>query len=382
MNTIYHTAVIGGGITGITTSVLLKKESPQLKIILFEKNKFLGGIAGTEEKKGYYFDSVYLFPDISRFLNYLSIEHKTLKIKDSVFKYINAEEKNKWEVDIPYDTDKICKNFSKLFPEDSKAVHSFLAESLKINRQFSHLKTKFDFFDIFKLLFTSGSLMSNMHKTLEEFLNKFGFKNIKLIKVLSALSGLANLPPEELNTLISIVGFSSLQKGAFRQKNSFKEIIDNMIKKLYQSNVEVHKESSVENIKKEKGLFKITLTNNEIFFSKNIISTINTFNIFDKIVSKKNIPIKFLNKIRNLNFSHSAFIIRLIVKNCSQKYQTDTGQMLFYGGENIFSKLYSMANTDQSILDEKNFHFALAVRKQKQKDHYSVELLSIPVSYN
>lgn len=379
---IYDIAIIGGGITGITTASLFKKESPRSKIIIFEKNKFLGGLAGTEKIDNYFFDSVYLFPEIGKFLNYLSIEYKPYKYTDFIFRYINAEETNQWSIDIPYETDKLKVHLSKQFPEESKSINQFINQSLKLNKGFSNLKTKFNLIDLLKLFFRSNLLLSNLNKNLKDYLESFNFMDKNLIKVLSALSGLANLPPEKLNALISIVGFSSLQRGAYRQKYIFNEVIDEFIKKLYKSEVQIILGNNVETINRENSIFKIILKNNDIYYSRKIISTINTFNIFQKIVSKDIIPKRFLNKIKNLVFSHSAFIIRLIVKNYSIKYPVDIGQLLFYCGDNAFAELYNLANQDKSILDPGRFHFALSVREQKQKDHYSMELLSIPVSYN
>lgn len=379
---IYDAAVIGGGITGIITASLFKKMSPQTKIILFEKNKFLGGLAETEILDNYFFDSVYLFPDINKFLSLLSIEYNPYKYKDSIFRFINAEDSNQWNVDISYNTEQLKYYLSKQFPEESKNIAHFIDKSLKLNRQFSNLKTKFNLIDLIKLIFQSNLLLFNLNKNLKEYLNSFNFKNKNLIKVLSALSGLANLPPEELNALISIVGFSSLQKGAYRQTHFFKELLNKLIGKLNESGVQVKLGSEVKRIEKQSKDFKIILNNNKECYSRKIINTINTFNIFQKILSKDIIPKKFLDKIDKIVFSHSAFIIRLIVKNFSVSYPTDVGQLLFYSGENAFSELYKLANNNQCILNTDKFHFALAVREQEQRNYYSMELLSIPISYN
>ena len=379
---IYDVVIVGGGITGVTTALLYKKESPKSKIIIFEKNKFLGGLASTEKINDYFFDSVYLFPDLSIFLNRLSIKYKPYKYNNLIFRFINAEMTNQWSIDIPYNTNQLKIYLSQKFPEESKNIAQFIKKSLELNKQFSNLKTKFNLIDIFKIFFRSNLLFFNLSKNLKEYLNSFNFKNKNLIKVLSALSGLANLPPEKLNALISVVGFSSLQKGAYRQKYTFNVLLNEFIMKLDELGVQKKLGNYVEKIEKENKIFKIILKNNDIYYSKKIISTINTFNIFQKILLKDIVPQKFLNKINNLVFSHSAFIIRYIVKNNSIKYPTDIGQLLFYCGDNTFTDLYDLANKDQCILKPDKFHFALSVRKQKQRDYYSIEILSIPVSYN
>lgn len=383
MNMIYDVVIIGGGITGIVTAILYKKNFPQSKVIIIEKNKLLGGLAGTEViNNNFLFDSVYLFPDISKFLKHLSIDYKFYKYNDTVFRFINADEDNKWSIDIPYDTDHIIDFFTKKFPEESKNISGFINKSLKMNRQFSNLKTRFNLMDIIKLLFSSNVLLFNLNKNLSEYLKSFNFKDKNLISVLSALSGLANLPPEELNALISIAGFSSLQKGAYRQKQNFNEFINLLIGKLNELKIEIKLNNELIKIDRENKIFKIILKNNEVLHAKKVISTINTFNIFRNILSKEIVPERFLNKINDLVFSHSAFIIRLIVNNNTIKYPVDIGQLLFYKGENAFSFLYELANKNQCLLNPDKFHFALAVREQKQKNYYSIELLSIPVSYD
>ena len=122
-----------------------------------------------------------------------------------IFKFINAEETNQWSIDIPYNTNQLKTYLSQKFPEESKNITQFIKKSLKLNKQFSNLETKFNLIDIFKLFFRSNLLLFNLSKNLNEYLSTFNFKNKNLIKVLSALSGLANLPPENLNALISVV---------------------------------------------------------------------------------------------------------------------------------------------------------------------------------
>ena len=380
MKNIYDIAVIGGGITGLTTAALYKKESPESRVILFEKNSFLGGLAGTEQINSFLFDSVYLFPDISIFLKKLGIDYRCYKYKENVFRFVNAENNNHWEIDIPYDTDKLRKHLIDAFPEDKKSIEKFLDDSLKINDQFNNLKTKLYPLDIIKLLTKSGKLLANLNKDLKSYLAKYKFKNNNLLKILHALSGLANLPPEKLNSVISLVGFSSLQKGAYRQNESFNELIKLLKDKALNLGVDIKVKSNVDKITKDKYGFKIS-AEDKIFYSKKIINSVSTKKMFLETLDRSLISPHFLNKIENIRLTHSAFIMRIIIKDNKIKYPTDIGQILYYSGENTFSYLYDLANNNKSILNDDKFHFAFAIREQSQKFHYAIELLSIPVSY-
>ena len=49
-------AIIGGGPAGLTAAYVLSKSHPQYRPVVFEASNLVGGIARTENHKGYRFD--------------------------------------------------------------------------------------------------------------------------------------------------------------------------------------------------------------------------------------------------------------------------------------------------------------------------------------
>jgi|GEM_PF-1696115 len=385
MSDIYNYAVIGGGLTGLITSILLLKEFPDKNIVLFEKNKFIGGMAGAEKIGDHYYDSVYAFPNINFFLKYINVDFPLHKFNSTMFKYIGIEDSKLIEFDIFYDKEKLKKYFYNKFPDEKVKLRKFFNDTEKIYNQFIHnFRSTFNFFDFCKMFITSKDLIFNRNISYKNFLNKYNFKNNRLLDVFYTISSLSCLPPEKLNALIAIISFYSLNNGAYRQKNNFNDLIEGLKNKLNDSRLDINTGLKVEKIIKKNNIFNIITSEDGFFYSEKVISTIDTKKMLIDIMDKTSVPDYsnyFYNKIKRLEMTHSIYIFRILLKDLKGDYPLDIGEILYFKGKDVLSYLYNSANKIKFPLDENNFHFAIAFKDMQKKGYYSLELTMTPASY-
>jgi len=376
-------AVIGGGLTGLITAILLRKECPDKSLLLIEKNKFFGGLAGTETIGEYFVDSVYFFSNMKHFAKYLGIEHEFDEDLQYPFRYVNAVKGEQWHFDVHQDPEKFKAALVNKFPEDKKGITRYINDIGKVYDQFTgNLKTGLNALDIMKLLFTSKELLSVMNVTVEKALKRYKFKDNELFKIVNAFSALAGISSEKLNALIYYIAFGSLRFGALRQKKSFSELIVKLADKLKTSGADILQDTTVEKISRQSdGYFDIAVSGGEAFHADKVISTIDTKKMFAGIVDKKIMPPKFAEKAAALRMTPSAFIMRLVIKSDKTDYPTNIGQLLFHSDEFAYSKYYDRSLENATPLDESSFYFAVSIREQEKEGYFSIELLAMPVSY-
>jgi len=381
MKDFYNFAVIGGGLTGLVISSLLSKEFPDSKIVHFEKNRFLGGMAGAEKIGDFFYDYVYVFPNINFFLKYLDVEFPLHKFSETMFKYIGIEEDKLWEFDIFYNNGKLKEYFFKKFPDEEIRLKKFFNDTEKIYNQFiNNFKSTFKMNDFFKIILKSKDLILNYNKSFKNFIKKYKFKNKRLIEAFYTISNLSCLPPEKLNALIAIISFYSLNSGAFRQKNNFNDLINNLRKKIEASNVNIKIGTKVEKIIKNKNVFQIITGEDKCFYADKIISTVDTKKMFMDILEKKSIPLYFYNKMKKLEMTHSIYILRLLLKDLKGDYPLDVGEILYSKSKDVLTFLYNAANEKIFPLDDDKFHFTVAFKDMPKKGYYSLELTMTPAS--
>jgi phytoene dehydrogenase-like protein len=379
----YDFAVIGGGLTGLITAVLLRKECPDKSLLLIEKNRFFGGLAGTETIGEYFVDSVYFFSNMKHFARYLGIEHEFDDGVQYPFRYVNAVKGEQWHFDVHQDPQKLKAALINKFPEDKQGITRYLGDIEKVYDQFTgNLKTGLNALDIMKLIFTSKELLSVMNITVEKALKRYQFKDNGLFKIVNSFSALGGISSEKLNALIYYIAFGSLRFGALRQKKDFSELVVKLVERLKASGADILQETTVEKISRHNGgHFEIAVSGGKTFYADKIISTIDTKKMFAGIVDKAIMPRGFAEKAAALSMTPSAFIMRLVIKSDRTDYPTNIGQLLFHSDEFAYSKYYDRSLENASPLDRSSFYFAISIREQEKSGYFSIELLAMPVSY-
>ncbi|MCG8569007.1 MAG: NAD(P)-binding protein [Spirochaetes bacterium] len=372
--------VLGGGLSGAVTALLLKQKMPSANIVLLEKQSHIGGVASSHLLQNHYVDSVYMYPDISCFLKYLKINFPTKRNLKNIYSIHFFDQGQITSIQLPTGIQQFEEKLIQYFPEDQFSIKKFWQDCQNINHQFLRLKSKFSFLDLLKFPFTMTKMIRFANKDYQSFLNQYHFKNPLLLKTLQSFAGIGQLSPDRLNTLIPIIAMINLAEKGCVPLQSFQELLNQLDSRLKEEQVKCYFSQKLQSLSKEKHKFKMSLKDGKSIYVNQVISTIDTKNMFQKIVDPDLLSSSFTTKINQLEMTQSCFIIKAIVQP-EMDYPCDNGQILFYGGNNTFAFLLEKAENHTDPLHSDIFHFALSVREMEERV-YAIEILVVPVSFS
>jgi phytoene desaturase len=228
-----HIVIIGGGIGGLGTAVLLAKQGYQ--VTLLEKNEQLGGRARLLKEKGFVFDmgpSWYLMPDI--FEHFFSLvgerieDHlKLIKLSPS-YRVFFPGDKDFPILDLYSDLAKDLDTFEKLEAGSSEKIKRYLERS---GKQYDLAKRQFMYrnydsvFDFFQKDFLKEGLQMNPFQTMESYLNKW-FQDDRLKKILEYTLVFLGSAPDKTPALYNIMNFIDFDMGVYYPEGGIYKIIE------------------------------------------------------------------------------------------------------------------------------------------------------------
>lgn len=304
----YDCAVIGAGLSGLASSIILSKNG--LKTALIEKSSRTAPLVRGFRRKGCYFDTGFhhaggigkgstgrLMLDylgISELLNLISTKsdyYDTVRFRDSSF-----------EFRFPSGLDQLTGSLKKAFPDDISLIDAYFKE---INRQCSLLP----FLNLNADL-KAMNILENVHGiSLYDFLSSYT-NNPYLQSVLSIHSLLNGVPPREqgLNNYAYIVG--PYYESVSYVNGGGSALVDAYEKRAMENGVDISLNSEVEKlIFSSSGELKgIAFKDGAEINARNIISTIHPLQLMH-IAPVKNFRSSYINRIRTLDETPSAFIL-------------------------------------------------------------------------
>jgi phytoene dehydrogenase-like protein len=303
----YDAIVIGSGMGGLTTASLLSKR--RLKVLLFEKEKQVGGYVVSFKRNGFTFDAT------GAFVGGCQVGGELYQI----LKEIGAHEEIEF---IPiHHIQNIYPGFEvhlrqggfhsyteallNLFPEEEKGLNAYLSLVKKIGeevRSYSEItllkRIFFPFYFRNLVRFHKSS-----HKTILD--NLFRGGEIKM-----ALHTLpATEPPSRLSFLfVATLINKALIEGVFYPKGGMGKISEAIAKCFYQCGGELNIQMEVEQILIKEGRVEGVLTKDgKVFQSAKVISDINPNHMVKMLPLEFQKP--FSKEMRHFEYSLSCFIL-------------------------------------------------------------------------
>lgn len=349
----YDVIIIGAGIGGLTTALMLAKSGK--KVAIFEKHFIPGGYATNFIRRGkngqtYTFDSSLhalsslgkgglcnsIFKDLGLLnkIDFLKDTHETLLTignKKYTFKF-EFENFKKFLLDT--------------FPQDSYAIEQIFNITKKLfDAYHSHKAGKpTDLSDIVKDL---------QGITVEEFLKKYT-NNEELIEVFGYLWAYLGLPPSKLNAFFYISAMGSyLLAGTHYIKNGSGHMSKVIADEIEKNGGKVHLLSEIVNIQTEnKKVVSVTTKNGDTFTAEEFIFACDPAHIFSLMDSTNKEVIEYMNNINS--FEKSMSITQLyIALDCSTKEVGIVNSHIFvnkYGSSTFFNNIKNGNFNDLSFV--------------------------------
>jgi len=329
----YDVIVVGSGIGGLTCGALLTKWG--YKVLVLEQHYLVGGYCSSFARDKYIFNTgvsdvsgLWERGPVSYLLNQLGLRREELFTKNKmriIFKdrEINVE-----------NLDQFINTLVELFPEEQENIHAFFNEAKKAYEEcYKDLNygVPLPAELIAKVLGTRA--LTNyprehphfydwMNKTYKQKLDEF-FTNEDLKTLLCALLGYLGTRPEETpasSALTAVVSYY-LYGGYFPRGGAqrFADSLKNFIEKNGGKVLVNHK---VDKILVEKGEVRGVKVGNKIFKSPIVVANANAKTVFLELVGEEHLDKDFVEYIRKLKMSPSAFMVFLGVDMDLTKYPT------------------------------------------------------------
>ncbi|MCM8787840.1 MAG: NAD(P)/FAD-dependent oxidoreductase [Candidatus Omnitrophica bacterium] len=327
----YDVIIIGAGIGGLVCGCYLAKAG--LKVLIVEKNDKVGGYCTSFEREGYRFDSC---------IHYLGSYREDGQLR-TVIRELGLEDKIEMKKMDPLDTI-ITSQYKVTFYRDMvRTVDSigkyFISERENLQKFFSII-TEGKFFE--KVSYAKKFLTFDL-------LLKEIFKNIELQKIFSIPLLNLGLLPKNLFCLAGVILYREfILDGGYYPKGGIQLFIDKFADKIKQYHGEILLNTEINKIitKNQKSIGVIT-NKNLHFYSKYVVSSIDSRYTFSKLIGEENLPKKFIKKIRKKIPSSSMFMVYLGLDNQFIRKIFPQNYLLWYWPKLLWEKeIIDITETD------------------------------------
>ncbi len=296
-------AVIGAGISGIAASIRMRNKG--YEVTVFEANSFAGGKLSTESNKGYRFDmgpSVFTMPEYVDELFLLSKKNPrdyfNYKQLNPVYRYFfengnvvdSFHGKREYAAEMSKKTGVLESTITKYLDKTEK-IYNLTAEVFLHNslHKFKNYFTK----AIAKGLLNFGKI--DAFNTMNES-NKKGLLHPELVQIFNRYATYNGSSPFLAPATLNVIPYIEIVKGAYYPEGGMYSITESLVRLAKDIGVKFEFNTPVEEIvieqKKVKG---VKLKNSELNFDI-VISNMDMYNSYKKLLPKAKQPIKTLNQ--------------------------------------------------------------------------------------
>ena len=214
--------IVGAGITGLSSgiSALLKG----YKVVIYEKNNFVGGCATGWNKNGYYIDNcMHWLTGTNQFTKNFKLWKRIGALDETSnlhqCSYFYKSTYDNKEIALYTDTEKLRLDMLTLSKEDSKEINKFIDAinvMIKVNQQQSLLNDTVN-----KMFNYPKTIMKYHNLSLQDLSNKFRHPLLKKM--------FTDYLPKEYSSLALIFAYATFASGNGKiYKNGTKEFINNI----------------------------------------------------------------------------------------------------------------------------------------------------------
>lgn len=290
----YDAIIIGAGIGGLVCGSYLAKAG--MKVLIVEQHHKVGGYCTSFSRKGFTFDAAVHSLRGLREKNQLGIVFNDLKLKNSM----SLMRINPADI-IFYKERKVCvynsikstvESIKSAFPNQREEIKNFFSFLLNTN-----------FTKLYKLTYK---------KTFSEILDTF-FSNSEIKTFFNILLGNLALDGKYLSAISALVFYYELfTDNGYYPKSGLQAFPDSLAQKFHDYGGNVLLSTKVEKISVKNNIVEgVCLKNNRFVRAKIVVSNLDAYQTYLKLVGSKNLDKKFRNKLKNLRTSPSAFIVYL-----------------------------------------------------------------------
>ncbi|WP_159472000.1 phytoene desaturase family protein [Chryseobacterium sp. 18068] len=306
----YDILIIGSGIGGLVSALILAKEG--LKVCVLEKNNQYGGNLQTFSRDKLIFDTgVHYLGGLSKgqnlhqFFSYLEImqDLELQKMDENGYDKITFGDD---EIEYPHAQgyDNFVEQLSKYFPEERENLEDYCEEIQRICNHFPRYNV------IGKDSYSEEILHLNTKRFIESIT-----QNTKLQSVLLGSNFLYAGDSENIPFYVHALTVNSYIQSAYKCVKGGSQISKLLIRKLREYGADVHKHSEVSEIifNENNVLSSVKTKSGKEYFAKQFISNIEIHTL-TKLIGEERLKKSFLNRVLSWEPVSSCFSVYLVLK--------------------------------------------------------------------
>lgn len=310
----YDVIIIGAGVGGLTTGNLLSDED--YEVLIVEKHHIPGGYCTNFKRKDFTFDaSMHMINGcgpggtIYEILKKIGIENDIEFIKLNEL-YHWKDPKNEIDFRAPADLSEFIEKLTKIFPDEEPGIREFYQEYSEVPKyllNFPNNNTSEEALTVIDEL---------SDKTVSEIIDPY-VSNPQLKNIMTALSGFFGLPPEELNSLMFLVGaMSYYHEGAYYVKGGSGTFSKTLAENFGKTGGELKLSTEATRILFENGKAtgieaKDNKNNKTRYFSDTIIANCDPTHLVTDLCPEDPLSSDYVEKVKSRTPSSSAVILYL-----------------------------------------------------------------------
>jgi prolycopene isomerase len=289
----YDAIIIGAGMSGLVCGCYLAKAG--MKVLIAEQHYKPGGYCTSFKRQGFTFDAAahsiggYKYGNLGKIFADLNIDKK---VNINRYDPTNIIITPDYKVSFWTDLDKTIKDLQTTFPDEGNNIKNF-----------------FDF-----LLSSDSAFSSSMKSwTFQKLLDKyFDHNKLKAILAFPLISN-GGLPPSLMSAFIGIKIFKEFLLGGGYYPEGGMQVLSNALAEIFKDHGgELMLSCPVKKIRaKDNKVTGVVLEKNSFIPSKYVVSNCDARQTFLKLLGKNKLNKDFLDRIKNMIPSLSAFILYL-----------------------------------------------------------------------
>lgn len=306
----YDVVIIGAGIGGLVCGCYLAKAG--MKVLIVEKNNKPGGYCSSLNVNDFIFDISALQScrednEFGKIIRELGIDEKVeIKRVDPPYVIVTPDVK----IGIKNDINETIMTLQEEFPQEASNIRGF--------------------FNFIRTTSFSSLFLRWKNKTFKDLLDQY-LKDSRLKTVMMVLLGQAGVSPLKISSLTGVFYLRNLIfDGGYFTKGGLKTFADAFVSRFKEAGGEIVFSHLVEKIEiKNKRAIGINFQKGNFILNKYVVSNCDATQTFLRLVGEDNLNAGFVNRLKKLIPSVSAFIVYLGI-NKDLKDTVEHCQELWY----------------------------------------------------
>jgi all-trans-retinol 13,14-reductase len=331
----YDVIIVGAGIGGLTCGALLAKKG--YKVLVLEQHYQVGGFCSSFTRKGFVFNSgvedvsgLWEKGPVTHLLSELGLRKEELFVKNTRRVIYKGR-----AIDIPNSFDQLIELFKNMFPKEEKSIDAFFSEAKKAYEECykevplygSPLPA-----ELIVRVMGEKKLLDYpkehphfydwMNKTYKQKLDEY-FKNEDLKTLLCSLLGYIGSEPEKISAASALTAsLSYFIYGGYYPRGGAQNFANILRKFIEDRGGEVLLMHRVDKILVDSGRAVGVRCGDKVFKAPIVVANANAKKVFLELIGEEYLDKNFMEYIKSLRMSPSAFMVFLGVDMDLSNYPT------------------------------------------------------------